>query len=296
MTEHFLAGLDGSDPLGFLAALGLLRVTTHVAPEARLRWVDDGGFRASLTVPDELDPVRCVTDDLERWRAGHAAVDFAVDAHRKVQDLKHPPADFRALMRSVAGDAEAAGFVAAYATGVTVDGSGQTKPTSLHMCAGKQRFMDAVLSLRAEVTPDDIAEALHGPWKGRVGPKNLRWRAAAERLRALLSFDPSKESAATIAGANWLAFQALPLFPTVPRGRKTMTTTAFVGRGKREQMVWPIWAPPLSLPEVRTILGTASLTDLKPIPRRARGIVRVFEAAVVRSDQGYGSFAAATPR
>lgn len=349
MREDVLAGLDGGDPLGFLAALGLLRVASLVDTGARLRWVLQGSWVAALQLPGGRDPVDLVMDDVAVWRDGHPAVNFAVEADRqaeelaplakalktakeaakkvlkarpdseevkslvetcerecnekaeairrcaKILDLKHPPAEFRALMRSVALVPAAAPFVAALATGVAADGSGQTKPTSLHFAAGQQRFMDAVLDLRDRVTREDVIEALHGPWVGRTEPKDMRWRAASERNRALLSFDPSKEKAAMIAGASWLAFQAMPLLPAVPVGAR-VATTGFSGSGKREQFTWPIWSDALSADAARVLIGTRGLADAPAAWREARGVRQVFESKVIRSSQGYGNFAAADPR
>ncbi len=48
MSRIQLVGVDGSNPLGFLAALGLLRVV----PGAKLGFSEDGSFRAFV---DGLD-------------------------------------------------------------------------------------------------------------------------------------------------------------------------------------------------------------------------------------------------
>lgn len=295
MSDFRMAGLDAADPMGFMAALGVLRVISLHDPSARLYWVREGHWSAVLKTAKPIDVAEALSSDAERWRAGHAAVDFAVGAERKVQDLKHPPAEFRSLMLRMVHDPESAEFVAAYATGVATDGSGQTKPTSLHLTAGQQRFMDVILSLRAEVTSNDIVEALHGPWIGRGEPKDPRWRAASQRSRALLWFDPgagSKGTAATtITGAAWLAFQAMPLFPVVPVGRRAVTT-GFSGYGRNEQLTWPVWTVPLTLGEARVLLGIPELGNMNSHSRQARGIVQVFRSDVVRSAQGYGNFSA----
>jgi hypothetical protein len=294
MNQIGMTALDGADPLGFMAAAGVLRVITRTHPEARLSWRDDGSLSAVLQSAEPLDLVAVLCTDLTRWRLTHAAVDFAVGADRKVQDLKHEPGEFRTLMTNLATDPEAGEFVAAYATGVAMDGTGQTKPTSLHFTAGQQRFMDAILDLRAHVTEADIVEALFGPWRGRTGTKDTRWRAASERSRALLSFDPGKEAPTSVPGAAWLAFQAMPLFPVVPVGRRAVTT-GFTGRGKREQFTWPIWSEPLTLAEARLLIGSRDLAALPTRERTSRGIHRVLQADVIRNAQGYGNFAAAQP-
>lgn len=294
MKEHRFSGLDGGDPLGFMAALGLLRVLAKADPEAAMAWEEEGRWIPVFRVAPHVEPVDEVMDEVERWRAGHPAVDFAVGADRKVQDLKHPPAEFRELMRSVQHHPEAAGFIAAYATGVAVDGTGQTKPTSFHFTAGKQIFLDAVLSVRDTLEEGDVREALSGPWEGSTKAKDTRWRAGSERSRALLSFDPSKEKGRTIVGAVWLAFLSLPLFPAVPSGSR-LRTTGFTGHGHRESFRWPLWGSSLKLAEVRTTVGLPDLEALSIDERRRRGIQTVLQSEVQRSGQGYGNFSASRP-
>lgn len=293
MTEVTLAGLRASDPLGFLAALGTLRVAARRWPGTTLRWIQDGEWCGVLALPEEADLVDILYADVERWRKGHPAIDFARDAPRKIQDLKHPPEEFRQLMREVTGDGEAESFIAAYATGVAVDGSGQTKPTALHFTAGQQRFMDPVLTALKVVAAEDLREAVFGPWNPRDG-KSLRWRAASERSRALLSYDPSKEKTTAVVGAEWLAFRGMPFYPTVPDGQR-VRTTGFTGRGRNEVFTWPVWNRPLNRVEVRATLGMRGLGEMDGAERRASGISQVFRAEVVRSSQGYGNFAAARP-
>lgn len=296
MREIVCSGLDGADPLGFLAAVGLLRIVSGRDTGARLHWVQDGPWMAVLTTSKE-EVVHLLVDDVERWRRGHGALDFAVDADRKIEDLKHPPEEFRALMREVREDDEAASFVAAYATGVAVDRSGkQSKPTAFHFTAGQQRFLAAVLSVRDAVSEEDFRETLFGPWVGRTEKdlKDTRWKAGSERSRALVSFDPSKEKTTVVVGAVWLAFQGLPLFPTVPNGVR-IVTTRFTGRGNDQAFTWPLWSMPLVIDEVRALLQTNELARMKASARGARGISAILRSTVVRSSQGYGNFAPAVP-
>lgn len=48
MTEILMTGLDGSNPLGFLAALGVLKAVGVRFPQARLSWRDEGVWRPVL--------------------------------------------------------------------------------------------------------------------------------------------------------------------------------------------------------------------------------------------------------
>ncbi|MGC8731152.1 MAG: hypothetical protein ACP5RC_02700, partial [Halothiobacillaceae bacterium] len=59
MTRIRLVGVDGSNPLGFLAALGILRVI----PCARLGFSDDGSYQAFVDGIGQDDLVKLVTGD-----------------------------------------------------------------------------------------------------------------------------------------------------------------------------------------------------------------------------------------
>lgn len=296
MTEYQLPGLVGSRPLGFLAAMGLLRLGSRVDVQSRLRWQGDRGWAAVISLPDGVDPVDMVMQDHARW-VDHPALAFSAGADRKIADLKHPPHKFRELMRKaqVADEPEFMDFVAAYATGVTVDGSDQTKPTALHFCAGQQVFLGQIARIRGDLLVDDVREALYGPWVGREGAASARWRAGADRSRALLAFDPGKTKGTSVVGAEWLAFLSLPTFPVVPLGLRAMATTACEGSGKRYHFTWPLWSDPCSFEESKSLIGTRDLAQQDASWRAARGVDLVFRSEIIRSSQGYGNFAPANP-
>lgn len=296
MIDHELPGLVGSRPLGFLAAMGLLRLGSNIDTQTRLHWRGESGWLAVISLPEGVDPVEMVMEDHARW-ADHPALAFAAGAERKIADLKHPPAGFRELMRQaqLADHPEFADFVSAYATGVTVDGSGQTKPTALHFCAGQQVFLGQIARIHDELVVDDVWEALYGPWVGREGTASVRWREGADRSRALLAFDPSKTKGTSVLGAEWLAFLSLPSFPVVPLGLRAMATTGCEGRGKRYHFTWPLWTEACSFEEAKSLIGVADLAKTDASWRAARGVGLVFRSEIIRSAQGYGNFAPANP-
>lgn len=291
-----IQAIDGSNPLGFLAALGLHRILAALEKDTRLRWELTHQWVPVLEGVDHVDVIDEVMADLEWWRNENTpSLDFAVGAERKVQDLKHPPAKYRAWMSEALSTADRtlADYVAAYATGVVVDGSGQTKPTSFHFAAGNMRFMDSALELREALTRSDVEEVISGPLVGREGVKHFRWNAGSERLRALSSFNPSKTKDRTYPALSWLAFHALPSFPVVAqRGR--VRTPGFHGFGRRELFRWPLWTPGLCLEEVLPLLQR-DVATWPTATRRARGVAVVLESRVLRAGQGYGNFAPSTP-
>src|SRR3954462_13437760 len=63
-----LTGLDGTNPLGFLAALGILAVADTKAAGARLSWRRAGRWHPVLTSPlDRTALLACSVDDLQSW-------------------------------------------------------------------------------------------------------------------------------------------------------------------------------------------------------------------------------------
>ena len=304
-VEHVLHGLDGTNPLAFLAALGALRAS---GPEARLHWRDEGRWRPVLTLPeDSPGPADLVMADLERWRAG-ATMPLALDLEyakaekgsegKRVRDLKPPPKPpiFRDFLERAAkawpDDPDAADFAVAYATEAGRDGKDNTKPTAFHFTAGQQAFLDMVIALRDGLTRSHVDEALDGPWRYESTLPVLRWDVTGERLYALLASDPASDKARGVPGADWLAFLGLSFFPAVARGTHTFTT-GFEDRSKEPWFCWPVWTAPLTRDVVRSLLAL-DLRDSTADERRARGVALLLRSRARRSDRGYGNFSAAS--
>ena len=70
---------------------------------------------------------------------------------------------------------------------------------------------------------------------------------------------PSGDPVRTMRGANRLAVEALPLFPTVPGERHLHTTGFSQRRGEGVLFSWPIWEGALSIEVVRSLLSLAEL-------------------------------------
>lgn len=323
MNELTLTGLDGSNPLGFLAALGVLRVVDGWA-RARggspaLRWQDDGGWHPRLRGVDDIDRlVRVVIEDAATWAEDDALAlawnDDGLcppeDASAE-RDLKPPPAVMRHYLEVVAEGCHpdhrrAADTVAAYGTEVAVDNNGNVKPTALHFTAGQQTFLSMVATLREGLRPEHVHEALVGPWRGVGTLPTLAWDAGAARLYALRASDPSKEKRGGNPGADWLAFVGLAAFPVHARPRARgrgdadaawqAVTTGVRGGWKDATFTWPVWTPAITWATARTLVAIAGLADTSPRVRAARGIGAVFASGIVRNDQGgYGSFTPARP-
>jgi len=220
MSRIQLVGVDGSNPLGFLAALGLLRVL----PGAKLGFTDDGSFRAFVDglAKSESDLATFISDDAKAaddssapWRFTYTKGATKKEGPKEVADLKPPPDDFKRFLATcveawLAGNEEAADYAAAYGTDVAVDGKGNTKPTAFHFTAANQTFLGAVEKIRTSVTQEWVKKSLfegHGEKQG----ENLRWDPGSERNWALMANNPSGGKTRVDAPLEWLAFRGLPL-------------------------------------------------------------------------------------
>lgn len=315
MREMVLTGLDGSNPLGFLAALGVLcaaedRARREDVPPPGLAWRDASRWTAVLHSPWDLDGLVSALDEDRRSWGDEPALQFAYtkegercrpDAKGAIRDLKPPPAVMRAFLaemaeRALQGDARSARHAAAYGTDVVVDGKGNTKPTSLHFTAGQQTFLGAASALRSVCDADRLREACFGPWRAFDGVRSLGWDplgATSARPYALRASNPSDDKRPCVPGAEWLAFRGLGMLAVVPR-RTEVRTPGVQGRWKSSTFTWPLWSGFIGGGVLTALLRTAGLPTLNAATRRARGIVAVFQAAIERSEQGgYGSFSPA---
>jgi hypothetical protein len=285
-----LTGLDGANPLGFLAATGLLRWATEVGGhDARLGWIHEGGYRPVLSGAPAL-PELChaLAEETRRWLKV-PALGLCYDDTR---DLKPPPEFYAAWLQELrrSGASESLAFALGYGSESALDNQGKVKPTALHFTVGQQQFLASVREIAEEVTEEDFAEALLGPWTYTRTVKSLSWDATVSRDYALRASDPSRETRAGTPGADWLAFQALPLFPVVALYGSAQTACCG-GRWKSGRFRWPLWGPRAGLGAVRSLLVHPRLENLRRPEREALGLLVVLASDIRRSDQGgYGSF------
>jgi hypothetical protein len=303
MTELLLTGLDGKNPLGFLAALGVLGALADRAPrggpEPRLAWRQDGTFQPVLVDgPDRAALIDVLMADRGSFREEAAITRLrypkggeGTEAH----DLKPLPDFFAGYLRGLVRDGQrrSLSFAAAFATDVAVDNNGNTKPTALHFTAGQQEFLAMVRDLCEGTGAADLEEALFGPWRYERALPVLQWDNASARDYALRGSDPSKDKKLGVPGADWLAFRGLPFLRVVPVGDRAMTTGCH-GGWKTGAFRWPLWTAPLPRSVIGSLLTSPEIGAVDPQKLAARGVAMVFESAIRRSDQGgYGSFAPA---
>ncbi len=321
-----LPGLDGSNPLGFLAALGVLRTLDYAArgrhrPLPRLRWVEAGYWQAEIQGEADVgldDVIAAILEDKASWAddpalmlaydsTGNELLDPRAGSQGVVRDLKPRPAGMRLFLErlvvraedpdlgfahrlAVQRSLETAGF---YGSEVVQDNNGNTKPFALHFSAGQQTFLKAVAQLQGGIGEADIAEALSGPWRGASKLPSMSWDATVARIYALRASDPSGEKRGSNPGADWLAFIGLGFLSAVPH-RGALFTTGVRGGWKNGLFTWPVWTPSLTGRVVRSLLALQDLQGVSIRERAIRGIGAVFSSRITRSEQGgYGGFSPA---
>lgn len=295
MAELTLSGLDGTNPLAFLATLGVLEATRERG-DARVSWRYSGGWRPVLT--SSCESIETLTALLTEDRdscVDEPALTLTYDGKR---DLKPQPRVFREHLLRLVSAASPSGrrsvdWAAAFATDVAVDNNGNTKPTALHFTAGQQQFLQMALQLCRDVTAEDLNEAVVGPWLYTRSLPVFGWDATSSRDYALRASDPSTDKKSGVPGADWLALRGLAYLPTMPRGTRVFTPGC-VGGWKDGRFRWPIWTASLSAPVVRSLL-TLDIEGMSMAERKARGIGAACSAGIKRHDQGgRGSFAPAS--
>lgn len=298
MSRIVLSGLSGTNPLEFLAALGLLRLLHQQSDVARLGFLSDGSFHPFVEGFD---------GDLATFVCGDAALAEQKQAWfleyekqekkgvKVVADLKAPPSIFRDFLSSCVvrwciGEDEAVAYAAAFGTSVAVDGRGNVKPTAFHFTAANQQFLATVEAIRASVTYEWVKLSLFEGRAVRSG-LNLRWDPVAERNWALMANNPNDDGTSVDAPLEWLAFRGLPLFPSFPFGTRIITT-GVSGRGNDMKMTWPLWFVPISLETARSALQMIWTSTSRD--REMRGVFAVCTSEIRRTSQGFGNFSPST--
>ena len=296
-----LNGLDGSNPLGFLAAIGTLRIASEANSSAgyRVSWKVRGGCWSPVLFGDTVLTADSLIELLMPALTG------IKDAFSFDDDLKIHCEEFRKVAQSAYNaanltDRHYADFIAAFGCDslpISAKDS-HIQDTALRTMsgAGHQHFIGSMRELVENTEPDHLHASLFEPWQYSDPKPSLRWDPLDDRRYALRWKRPSGDPVRTMRGANRLAVEALPLFPTAPRGRHLHTTGFSQRRGEGVLFSWPIWEGALSIEVVRSLLSLAELQ--KPSPDRksllALGVVEIYRSQRITEDK-FRNFTPAVP-
>lgn len=281
-----LPALDGSNPLAFLAALGVL---VSFAPEAalslRLSWRRAARITPTIHSASPLD-----AETLCALLAGTPTAAPPLVAEHDVLDI--PKDEFRRCSSELITKRLRADLDTLAAFGADADGDSDAI-TRTHFCftsgSGHQKFLESVRELTARAEAGRFREALFIPWSRTDEKYSMRWDPADDRRYAYLAGDPSAlYKDGTVWMANLLAYRALALFPCAPGSRTAQTVAWSSENGRRELcFTWPIWEPPAALDAIRSLLQMADIPDSAAAPDlRRRGITGVFCSRRLRVGSG----------
>lgn len=315
MKGVHLKGLAGTNPLGFLAALGVQTAFSTRDSQPRLGWTVGAVPHA---VVDRDFPVARIAETavetLRAWRAAPALNPTRSDGTEMGQgdELKLSREDSRSLIAQARNASGAARLVTALIAEGSVDGNGKAKPSDLYFTAGQQKFLDMARRLAAAVTVQDFVQALTGPWTYPSELPSFMWDTTDDRDYAHAASDPSKDRKRTNPGVECLALLGLSRHQVFcrrqGRGWRTLTPGCS-GTWKRARYSWPLWRPLATLRAVDALLAHASGGPAGPAAsgrsarrpgasRRRReqllgwGVTAVLSSRIRRSGQGgYGTFA-----
>jgi hypothetical protein len=300
MTDVPLTALEGTNPLGFLAALGVLDAMSAATQGVTLRWTDDLVPHAVIGGAGNLDHLLDTLDkDRDQW-ADTAVLRFPANG-QPFADAKPDGRQLRQWFEHVGGQSRPradADLLCALVAEDAFDNNGRAKPTHLHFTAGQQKFLGMVRELAAAVDRDRFLEAICGPWRYDSPLPSLSWDSRGERVYAVRAVNPSNEKRLGVPGADWLAFRGLVFYPVMRTSRGSLRTTACDTEWKRSAFRWPVWTSPVTRHVVCSLVADPSLVSrppkATPADLAARGIASIRQASIRRSDQGgYGSFGAA---
>jgi len=262
-----LRGLDGTNPLGFLAALGVLRTLSRALPDQRVEmaWRRDAVWHPVVFTSEKLDQ-DVLAEVLHNALAGRQG-DPQFNALGKNTTV--PADEFRrvtldAVNEAYRDDRVFVDFCAGFGSDALVSqNDGVTiQDTALRTMAGAghQHFLETMRNLIATCDAGHLSRTLFSTWKydDPTQTLSLRFDPLDDNRYALRwrnpSGDPDRKKSGSMLGANRLAIEAIPLLPTAP-GSRRLKTTCFKGyRSNDTFFCWPMWTLPLTVSVVQLLL------------------------------------------
>ena len=292
-----LDGLNGSNPLAFLTALGLLRAIETMFPERlmKLGWQNNGGvWRPFLQFNGPEFEKETICELLAEYLGSTLQLKLLSELgdNLTVSPLNFREHSLRHLDEACQGNPEshvALQYLACFGTDATHQPHSKDRSlmqdTALRTMsgAGHQHFVKFMRDIVADTSAYQIYATLFDSWTYSDNGRgmNLRWDPIDDRRYAMRWKNPSSDAAQSMRGANRLAIEAIPFFATAPVGSRLETTGFRTKRGSFWS--WPIWSSPLNPDVIKCMLRQADLTRREMTPEQqevleARGIAAVFRS------------------
>ncbi len=281
-----LEGLDGSNPLAFLTALGAFRSLVNHAPQSqfKLSWAKSrGAWRPVLrTFSSEVLTEESLLDVLE------ACLDVA--------EADHPSLRLATLIDTIGirmcfrESSETSTMQCRQdAEWLSCNGSDLADSSSISQLQTTRRDYHSIniRGLLEKTNREHLRRSLFLAWDyaDPIAGLSLHIEPREDRRHAYQwhtpSGDPTRAVSGGMIGANRLALEAWPLFQSLPAGDK-LTTVGFRGlKANNTRFYWPVWSVPIDLETLNSVLSLSTLDtsdDREVASVQAMSIEAVFRA------------------
>lgn len=259
-----LEGLDGSNPLAFLAALGTFRSIALHAPQLnfQLSWAKvQGAWRPVLSSNsnDELSKhslLNMLDDCLRASDRDHPSLRLAT-----MVDLFGVRKSFRDASASAAlGDREDAEWLSCNSSDIS-----DASSISQLQTTRRDYHSINIKGLMDGTSREHLNRSLFSPWdySDPIAGVSLHLEPREDRRHAyqwyMPSGDPTRSTSGGMIGANRLALEAWPLFQSLPRTDK-LVTVGFRGlKANNTRFYWPIWSKRIDRDTLHSLLSLRTL-------------------------------------
>jgi hypothetical protein len=277
MTGLRLPALDGRTPLGFLTALGILRLldeaTSAEQPRPRLAWATDTCTAVLHDGPGSIDDlVRSLTAIVNDIPDGGVLPGTASDfpppgvAPDPIRLPRHKHRDLADDVWRRDGEAGER-WMASLVTDLSVDNQQRVAISLFTAPSGRQSMRTMLEKPLALVRqrPELLREAVTA-WRRYPG-------VTGEYLDHRVLFDAvdasdGKSAERGVPGATWLALMSYPLFRTGSSGRGPLTTGWQQVRPGADggRLIYPLWARSIDVHAARLVLTHPILERAQPGP------------------------------
>ncbi len=301
MVVH-LTGLEGTNPLGYLAALGVQVAFASEIDQPRLWWSDDITPHAIVDSEFTMDRIsEIATKTFAEWSTSVATNPKQLDGSpmQEADKLKLKSDDIRIYLHS---SVHSEGLSGSLATALVAEGSlnkkdDRAKPTALNFMSGQQKFLDVVRKVLSNVKKRELLEGLQGEWKYESELGTLMWDIVDDRGYALSAYNPSNVKKLSNPGPEALAILGLSLHPVFAGPDRTLTQgCSEKWKTKNGYYSYPLWRKPATLPTVKSLLAHAyyHLDYESKFTKHSKwfnswGVFKVLQCRIERSSRGYGT-------
>ncbi len=254
------AGIDGSNPLAFLAAMGAFRTISLHLPDAgfQLQWMKSkGGWRPVLSSDalelSEDSVLKMLHQTLSILPEEHPAIRLASLVEKSgLRDCLLTNATNSTLC-----DRNDADWLSCNLSDIA------TKDDAISQLQTTRRDYHSinVMGLVRTTIVDHLFRSLFKTWDyaDPIAGVSLHLEPREDRRYAyqwyMPSGDPTRGSSGGMIGANRLAIEAWPMFQSLPNGDKLKTVGFRGSRANDTYFTWPIWNTPIDFYTVQSVLS-----------------------------------------